>query len=50
MVVNACYWALEMEEKIAERSNVELVGKYEPSKFSFGGYQKGIKPAEHELK
>jgi type 1 glutamine amidotransferase len=50
MVVNACYWGLGMEDKIAERSNVELVGKYEPTKFSFGGYQNGIKPADHELK
>jgi type 1 glutamine amidotransferase len=50
MVVNACYWALGMDDKIAEKSNVEIVGKFEPTKFSFGGYQKGIKPAEHELK
>jgi hypothetical protein len=50
MLVNACYWALRMDDKIADKSNVELVGKYEPTKFSFGGYQKGVKPADHELK
>jgi hypothetical protein len=50
MLVNACYWALGMDDKIAEKSNVELVGKFEPTRFSFGGYRKGIKPADHELK
>jgi len=50
MLVNSCYWALGMEDKIVAKTSVELVGKYEPTKFSFGDYQKGIKPSEHELK
>jgi type 1 glutamine amidotransferase len=50
MVINACYWALGMEDKIAATSNVKLVGKYAPTRFSFGDYQKGVKPADHELK
>ena len=46
MIVNAAYWALGMEDKIPARSNVELVGKYEPSNFKFGGHKKGVKPAD----
>jgi len=46
MLVNACYWSLGMENKIPERSNVDIVGKYEPSPFKFGGHKKGVKPAD----
>lgn len=32
MVVNACYWAVGLEKKISPKSNVDLVGPYEPHK------------------
>jgi hypothetical protein len=44
MIVNACYWALGMEAHIPARSNVDLVGEYQPLPFGFGGYRKGVKP------
>jgi hypothetical protein len=50
MLVNACYWALGMEDKIPEKSNVEVVGDYQPTPFGFNGYQKGLKPEDYELK
>ena len=34
LLVNACYWAMRMEQRIAERRSVEL---YEPLPFKFGG-------------
>ena len=46
MLVNACYWALGMEKEIAEKSKVDLVGKFEPTPFRGGGYTKGLKPAD----
>jgi Trehalose utilisation len=46
LMVNACYWALGMEDKIPARTNVDLVGDYKPLPFKFGGFAKGIKPAE----
>jgi hypothetical protein len=49
LLVNACYWAVEMEGKILERSEVGLVGKFEPSPFKFGGFKKGVKPADLAL-
>lgn len=45
LLVNACYWALEMEDQIKADSNVDLVGKYEPSRFGFGKARKGVKPS-----
>jgi hypothetical protein len=48
MLVNACYWCLGMENRIPERSDVEIVGTYDPRPIG-GGYRKGIKPAELKL-
>jgi type 1 glutamine amidotransferase len=50
LIVNACYWALGMEDKIAAKSHVSLIGDYQPSNFSFGGFKAGTKPEQHELK
>ncbi len=47
LLVNACFWGLQME--VPERANVELVGEYQPTQFGFGGYKKGVKPADHQL-
>jgi type 1 glutamine amidotransferase len=46
LLVNACYWAAGLEEKIPARSNVEIVGDYKPNPFKFGGFVKGRKPAD----
>jgi hypothetical protein len=49
MIVNGCYWALKIEEKIPERSNVEIVGTFKPSPFRFKKseeWKPGVKPAE----
>jgi hypothetical protein len=39
MMVNACFWALGMEDKIPEKANVEFVGPAMP-------FKKGMKPAQ----
>ncbi len=46
LLVNACYWALGMEEKIPARAKVDLVGEYRPSAIGDGGHKKGVKPAD----
>lgn len=46
LLVNACYWALRMEDRIMADSNVALVGDYHPSHFGFGTFVKGRKPAD----
>ena len=50
LLVNACYWAAGLEGKIPDKSNVELVGDYQPSNFKPGGFKPGVKPEEHALK
>lgn len=47
MLVNATYWSLGMEDQITDRLNIDLVGEFKPTKFGFGGFVKGVKPADH---
>lgn len=47
LVVNACFWALRLEEKIGPQTSVDYVGEYKPTPFGFGKYQKGLKPAHY---
>ena len=37
LLINACYWAVGLEDKIPAKSDVDLIGKYED-------YKKGVKP------
>jgi hypothetical protein len=49
LLVNACYWAMEMEDKIPAKSKVDFVGEYKPNKIGMGWHKKGLKPSDHEL-
>ena len=50
MIVNGCLWAVGLEDKIPEKTNVDLVGTYKPTPFRFKGsaeWQKNpVKPAD----
>jgi type 1 glutamine amidotransferase len=46
LLVNACYWALGLEQQIKPKGNVGLVGEYHPHPFDFDGYLKGVSPAD----
>lgn len=49
LLVNACYWGLGLEDQIGKQGNVEYVGKYAPTPYGFGGFTKGVMPADHRL-
>ena len=49
LLVNACYWAMRMEDKIPAKSNVDFVGEYNPNQIGMGGFKKGLKPSDHKL-
>ena len=46
LIVNGCYWCLSMEDKIAEKSKVDVVGVFQPLHFGFGTFKKGVKPED----
>jgi hypothetical protein len=49
LLVNGAYWCLGLAQEIPERSNVDLVGDYEPTMFGFGTHRKGVKPQDLAL-
>jgi len=50
LLVNACYWAMGLEEQIPAEAKVDLVGPYDPNPIGMGGHKRGLKPADHRLK
>jgi hypothetical protein len=51
LLVNACYWAVGMEDKIPAKSDVGLVGEYKPLPFGTKpGFERGRKPSDYALK
>lgn len=44
--INACLWAAGLEAAIRPDLDVSFVGPYQPSTYNFGGFVKGVKPAE----
>lgn len=49
LLMNAVYWGLGMEDRIPERSDVRVVGAYEPTDFGFGSHAVGVMPSAHAL-
>jgi type 1 glutamine amidotransferase len=49
LLVNACYWCLDMADKIPAHSGVDLVGTYKPNPIGCGGYKKGMRPADYTI-
>ena len=46
MSINACLWAAGLEAAISPASNIAFVGRFEPSRYNFNGFVKGVKPAD----
>jgi len=49
LMVNACYWAVGLSDKIDPQSSVDVVGTYDPLPIGYGAYRKGVKPADHAI-
>jgi type 1 glutamine amidotransferase len=47
LLVNATYWAVGLEDQIPAKTEVALVGEYNPTPFGFGGFKKGTHPDDH---
>jgi len=50
ILVNACYWALGMEDQIPAKSKVDFVGDYNPNEIGKTRHKKGLKPSDLKLK
>jgi len=50
LLVNACYWAVGLEDKIPAMSKVDFIGEYDPNQIGTGKHKKGLKPSDHKLR
>ena len=46
LLVNAHLWALGLEDHIKAENPVDFVGPYDLATFGFGGFRRGVKPAD----
>lgn len=46
MLLNAHLWCLGMEDQIAADAPIDFVGPYHPATFGFGGFRRGVHPAD----
>jgi type 1 glutamine amidotransferase len=46
LLVNACYWAVGLGDRIPEKSDVALVGEFHPRPFGTERFAKGVKPEQ----
>lgn len=44
LLVNACYWAVGLEDRIPAQSDVRFVTPYRPTPFGFDRFTKGLRP------
>lgn len=49
LLVNACYWAVQLEDKIDAQANIDFIGSFVPTKFAFGGHRPHVLPVDHQL-
>ncbi len=49
MLVNGAYWCVGMEDKIPVRTQVELVGEFNPLPFGFKKFKRGVRPSDHAM-
>ncbi len=49
LFVNACFWAVGLENEIPERAEVGYITPYEPTMFGFDSFIKGKRPQDHRI-
>ncbi|MCP4784660.1 MAG: c-type cytochrome [Fuerstiella sp.] len=47
MIVNACFWAVGLEDAIEEKTDVGTIIPFEPSRFGFNAFRKGLFPHDY---
>jgi hypothetical protein len=45
MIVNGCFWAIDLEAKIPDKTNVDIVGTFKPTRFYFKKSEEWVKEA-----
>lgn len=46
LLINACFWAVGLEDSVTPQLNVDFVGAFQPAPFRFEGHRRGVKPSD----
>lgn len=46
LIVNGCLWAMGLDQQIPTKTNVDIVGRFEPSPFKMNGHKRGVRPED----
>lgn len=49
LFVNACFWAVGLENEIPARAEVGYIAAYQPTMFGFDSFRKGKRPQDHRI-
>ena len=49
LIVNVCYYLTDMEKQIDGSANVDFVADFNPTRFGFNAFKKGVAPADWKL-
>jgi len=49
LLVNGCYWCMEMEDQIPEASTVDTVGDYAPTFYGYAKHRQDVRPSDLRL-
>ena len=47
LLVNGCFWAIGLEDKIKPNAEISFLGPFKPNTFGNGSHAKGIKPSAY---
>ena len=50
LLVNACFWAMNLEKQIPKKADVSFISSYKPTMFGFDGFQRGLYPSNYAIK
>ena len=50
LLINGCYWCLNMEDKIPPQNKVDFVGEYNPNPIGKEKFKKGLRPCDYQIK
>ncbi|MBO9572338.1 MAG: hypothetical protein J7497_09045, partial [Chitinophagaceae bacterium] len=50
LFINACLWAVGLENKIPAKADVDFISEYKPTMFGFSKSTEGLYPSQFELK
>lgn len=46
LLINACFWATDLEDRIRPDLDIDFVGPYQPTEFAYWAWKRGVRPVD----